>query len=537
MPRSDFAPACALLALALAAPALATDRPIILDGQFDDWVGAPTAVLDPPDVHRGAIDIGRVAVADDPHFVHFFVELGRTVNLQRLDGTLNLVIDADGDASTGSTELGLDGVDLVITFSPIDPKAPQRPGMGVGVRRFVNGAWIPLSPYDMGVAFAPTAASNRAEIRIERRTPVASAGNTAAPLLAGDRFGARLVHLDATGATIDETDSFAYVFTTPFAQWSAPVAATDPLTRPAGTTLRVLSWNVERGAMFTNPAPFSRVLTALAPDVLLLQELAEDQTAEMIREWLGANVPSAGTPWQVLVGSGGGNLRTAVAARHPLHAIPELDRMLWTDDQRRPRDVRVAAAEVLMPGVAVAGAGGGARPDPVRTLFVSIHLKCCGGATTDEELTRLEEVQAIRHALRSIVHQGGGQGVGGGRFDAVVFGGDFNLVGSFEPLEQLVEDLDLDGTNMAIAVAPQLDGRAHATWSDPGQPFTPGQLDFVLFGNATLRQLGGFALDTRDLAPAWLESNGLQIGDTGASDHWPVVVDLGFRPVARDPKS
>ncbi|HMN95309.1 MAG TPA: endonuclease/exonuclease/phosphatase family protein [Phycisphaerales bacterium] len=507
-----FALAVALLSAPAPLQGPATERPIILDGRFDDWAGVRPVLIDPPDARLGAIDIGAVKIVDDPGFVHLLVELGRTVNLQRLDGTLEILFDADGDAATGATVEGLKGIDLIVTFSPPDARNPQRPGMGVGARRWVDRAWRPISPYALGIAFAPTAASNRAEIRFGRGLPAD------APLFVGDRIGGKLIHRDAAGAIVDETDSFAFRFSSRPAPTVPPDPEVDPIRRAPGTALRVMTWNVERGAMFSNPEPFARVLRALEPDVILFQELLEEHRAEQVAGWLAQHAGEGGSPWHAVVGSGGGQLRTAVATRHPAQAVPELDRASWTDERGRRRDVRLAAAEVMIPGAAAATEETAPR---LPVLVFSVHLKCCGGARTEEELTRLEEVQAIRYAYRTVVQ--------GGRFAGVVLGGDLNLVGSFEPLEELIEGIDIDGTNKAIGVAPKLCGRMHATWSDDGQPFTPGQLDFVLYGSAALRQLGGFALDTRDLSPRWLEHHGLDAADTAASDHWPVVVDLGWR--------
>jgi endonuclease/exonuclease/phosphatase family metal-dependent hydrolase len=485
------------------APAL---PPIILDGQFDEWAAHPTVLVDPADAGRGAVDLGAVKVAHDPTSVCFFVELGRRVNLQRLDGRLVLVLDQDGDSATGDAQHGLSGADLIIVFTPPDPKAPAKPGFGVAVRRFEEGVWKEIGPYAQPVAFAPTAASRSTEICIERD----------ARTLAGESFRFALVAYTPAGEVIDRTESVTVPLSAAPASAQPPESAEDPLRRAEGAALRIVAWNVERGGLTSKPEPFARVLRALRPDVLLLTELTDKESAEVIESWLRTHLAEEGEDpqqaWEVLFGAGGGNLRTAVASRLPLKEVPALERITWSDGPDRARDLRSAVALIEV----------GER----RLLAAAIHLKCCGGMNTDEELTRLEEIQALRAALRQ-ASLAGRQPSAARLTDALVIGGDLNLVGSFEPLELLIEGLDVDGTDLAVARALQLDGRTAGTWRDPAQPFTPGILDYITFSDSSLTAQRAFVLDTRDLSEGWLRSHGLEAADTDhASDHLPVVLDL-----------
>jgi len=74
------------------------------DGDFDDWEGVTPAVLDPiGDVPAGSpVDIGGIAVQDDPRFLHFLIDLGHTVTVQGLRGSVELVLDVDADAVPGA---------------------------------------------------------------------------------------------------------------------------------------------------------------------------------------------------------------------------------------------------------------------------------------------------------------------------------------------------------------------------------------------------------------------------------------------------
>jgi endonuclease/exonuclease/phosphatase family metal-dependent hydrolase len=112
----------------------------------------------------------------------------------------------------------------------------------------------------------------------------------------------------------------------------------------------------------------------------------------------------------------------------------------------------------------------------------------------------------------------------------VVIAGDLNLVGSRRPLDLLADGLDGDGSDLAVAEAYQIDNLSNATWSNADQPFVAGRLDFLLYADTNVEPVGAFVMDTRDMAPPWLDRHGLRLDDTAsASDHLPLVVDLRWR--------
>jgi endonuclease/exonuclease/phosphatase family metal-dependent hydrolase len=451
---------------------------IVLDGRFDDWSEVPVVLADPADAPESAVDLGEIKVSHDDRFVHLLVEVRRTVNLQKMSGTLRVHLDADGNEMT----------DVVVEFSPPDD-GPGRSGRGA--RLVQPGSREPRSAYEIGLAFAPSYASDTFELRMERDRS----------FLDGERFTARLEFVDRNGETLDRTDTFAHAL--------GPIdipprrQPRDPLTRGPRTTLRVVSWNVEFGSLFARPEPFGRVLRALEPDVVFFQELMRDTTPEKLAAYLDRWLPGrGGRRWKVIVGAGGGDLRCAVAARGELAVAPGLEVIAYPDRPDR----------MILLATAVVGA-------PQRVLVASVHLRCCGSTGSFEDRTRQVEADAIRRAVRSAMADHD--------YDGVVIGGDLNLVGSRRPLELLAEGVDADGSNLAVAEAFQLDGRTNATWSDLEQPFMPGRLDFLLYSDATLDASRSFVLETRDLEPRWLKRHLLLIDDTAsAADHLPIVLDL-----------
>ncbi len=249
----------------------------------------------------------------------------------------------------------------------------------------------------------------------------------------------------------------------------------------------------------SNPASFKRILHALDPDVILLQELTEDDDPQRLAALFGAWITVEGGRWTVLRGSGGGRFTCAVASRLKLNRYAALDPLPMPD--RADRSVRVMGAELTVSGH--------------RLLVVSAHLRCCGYAGSFEDRARVVEADAIRRAIADAVTSR--------RFDGVVVGGDLNLVGSRWPLDVLAEQLDV--------IEPlQLDGRSNTTWWDIRQPFVPGRLDFMLRSDTSPAVSRSFVLDTRLVEPRWLQRHGLRARDTvEASDHMPVVVDLSWK--------
>lgn len=485
-----------------------TDSRIVLDAEFDDWSSIKPAFIDPADAAEAFIDFGEVRISHDERFVHLLIDVGREVNAQGLDGVAMIVLDVDGDAATGRNEYGLAGADIIIDLSPASSKKADEPGMGIGLRSITQIATasphdsskaLKLNPYDIGFAFAPTYAATQFEFRIQR---AASLPNTPS-LFVGNQFNGKIVFIDLQGRLADETDSFTHQLTIPAKSEVELVSpSTDPLARAPGTNLRALSWNVHEGGIFTNPQPFTRILAAIKPDVIFLQELDDKNTGEQLRAFLNAALPQPdGAGWNVIFGSGGGNLRCAVASISQMsQALPVI-----ASPERPKRSVRTAGCIVEHNGK--------------RMLVASVHLKCCGRAGGSEDIERQTEAQLIHQTITTAL--------AGGGIDGVIIAGDLNLVGSHDPIELLAANLDLDRSALAIADADQLDGLSNATWADRKTAFAPGRLDYLLFADSRMTATHSFVFDSRDLSAKCLKTHGILADDTSAtSDHLPLVVDL-----------
>ena len=314
-----------------------------------------------------------------------------------------------------------------IVFSP--------EGKGYGVTCFQGGR--EKSPYEIGVVFAPTTASTEFEVRINKPT--------AAPPI-------------------------------PFS-----------LSPSSEDTIRVISWNVKFGQLLDQKERGSRILKALNPDILLLQELDGDDTPEMLGGFLAE---ALGGSWHVYMSTGTGEMR-----HHQLRSAiaTKLESAELATKNTTPR-------KTVMVNVQVRG----------KTITcTSLHLRCCGGPDSEAEQQRREEAIQLRSAIDSV------------ESDGTIIAGDWNLVGTNQPLRTVQQD------DFSVVPALQPDGLLTATWSDTTSSFTPGRLDWMLVSNDIFKVHRCFVLDTADLESETLKTNNLRSDDTAIlSDHLPLVADL-----------
>ncbi len=134
---------------------------------------------------------------------------------------------------------------------------------------------------------------------------------------------------------------------------------------------------------------------------------------------------------------------------------------------------------------------------------------------------RLRRVEAavLRDRIRETLRGGG--------VDAVIVAGDYNLVGTPDPVDIVAAGSDTDGSGLLVAQPRRLDGLSMATWEQRGDRFTPGRLDYVLVGDAALSILRSFPFHSGDLSRRWRVHHGLDAETSPrATDHLPIITDL-----------
>jgi len=304
--------------------------------------------------------------------------------------------------------------------------------------------------------------------------------------------------------------------------------------------IRVMSFNINWDSIFSEDDPqnhefreystgeaFVRILQAVQPDVLCLQEINQRRDPAQVAGILDAALPlDAGESWNA--SSGFDNL---IAARFPL-GMQEEKRM----GLGGTIDIGHALALVDLPDAAY-------QPD---LYLVCAHFKSSGGETN----IRMRQAHADGLVAWMDDLQSEGGEVDLPEDTPIVLLGDFNVYDT-DPAYHLVTLLegdivdesrfgpdtppDWDGTALADALpSHNAAGEAFYTWRDDTQDFNPGALDHILYTDSVISLEHAFVLNTMSMSEADLAASGLQSGDvaldpdTGLFDHLPLVVDISL---------
>ena len=519
--------AWALLPTVLAACGQAESPPpvgVLVDGLFDEWTTAATIIDDPPDAPDSPVDFLSVQGLDEPGWLFLALDIGNEVTLQSLPGTVHLLLDTDAEASTGGTLYGVDGVDLVVDFSQTLEPLAERRGLGFALRVVgADGTPVAIPRHSLGLTALPTSSAPRFEIRISRR-----GASRVEP------FGARLrlaaVYSEA-GEVLDQTLIGSYRFRTSSGPPTVPSVGAR-LARAPGS-VRVAQWNVSWQDFPPRAEDFARVLAALEPDVILLDELPGDlnagqiaMTSEQLTAFFMSEPLARLGTWRFVYGESGGYQRALVAARdrdirpaepmtHVRHPVGALEALL----AGAPADLRRFLEFDDQSGPPAAGAW--VELDGQEVLFVAMDLQSRGWLGSPRDLHRRVQATTIRDHIAAALGDSGAP---------VVIGGDLNLVGSRAPLFALVRSLDVDGSDLVAVDAERLGERSLTTWRNPDDVFLPGRLDYVLVADAGLSVTNAFVFATEDLDDATLVRLGLTRGlSLQLSDHLVSVVDVRLR--------
>lgn len=454
----------------------ARPQPIVFDGSVAEW---------PTDV---------VASADQDYLYIRFTFPGERRSLQSGEYTTSVWLDLDTNPETGlrgvsPVEARRFGFDLEIQFSP---RNSQQPGPDRGTVAYVlasDGSFRKIGHAALGVAALPTHASEHFEIRLPRYLPEV-AGLPLEGLRTTGTTSGMVVEMDNTGRLLRSAEPFSVNM--PPARGAPPTfAATIPPKSRSG--VRVLSYNVRRTAPVSNPEPFARILRAVDPDVVLLQEWDEGNASDL-EAWFSQHVAGS-SPWFALRGAGQG---VAIVSRLPLRPLEPL--------------------ELTGTAGTVRALSGVVRQGTTDYAVTTVHLKCCGSIGTPEDQRRIEEAGLINAVLAAAY---------AARPPAVrVIGGDFNLVGSLEPMTVLRHALDRDGSDLSPTVPLSLGSPAALTWRNASSQFSPSRLDYFLFSDSSAMVSQAFIVDTSILSDESLAAAGLKRDDASGSDHLPIVIDI-----------
>jgi len=478
---------CTLFPILLAFPgnSEAADLRVLHDGFQDEW--PPEAEIYEDPLGDGLeVDFGSLSAASDGGSHYLLFELEEELLLQQ-DNLLRLYLDTDLDAGTGQSYGGI-GADLTWDFGDRD-----------GTFHY-DGSQTTVYHSDLDMRELPTHSSDFFELAFAAGVEPVN-GHPLFP-----EGSMRLILRDRNGGGDRLPDDGSLLVELSDGSSLAPLD-TLSLARPAGTALRLLSWNTEFGGLFDPAAEgaYERILQAAQPDLIAFQELW-DYDAQEVEDRVTELLPELG-PWHAVRIDGG----NATVSRYPV-----TQSMVVAAGYRETATV-IDTAPVL----------------GVPLLLINCHLRCCGA---DEE--RQWEADALVDFLRDAREPGGRLTLD--PLTPMILCGDFNLVGLRQQLVTIQtgeivnqgvfgpsSPPDWDGGDLADLVPRQIAAPSCYTWHDDWSSYLPGRLDFVFYTDSAVEMLGSGVVWTPEL-PAWyLAEWGLQADDApDAADHIPLYADF-----------
>ncbi|MBO6512502.1 MAG: endonuclease/exonuclease/phosphatase family protein [Phycisphaerales bacterium] len=449
---------------------------IVLDGELDDWYGQ-TGIR-----------------ADQDEVFICFESFDPAQAIQAANFTTRIRIDADDDRSTGDRQMYQmtnpehdskimlsQGVDLRIDISPAGREWGELRG-GAKLTSIESGKFTTIGHADAGFYFLPTHNAPKYEARIDR---------SKLPMLQHDGPVSIVIEHLAIGGDVLKTQSFSTTLPT----YRPDPDSNEPITPKPTQGVRVMSTNVLYSSPLKDPDPFTRIHNALDPDVVLYQEWFKT-TRDDVNDWVEEQL---GDGWRLIMP----DERSGVAIATKLKVVETVSKPLVAHRSDRPSRVVAAIVE---------------SHSQDQLIVLSIHLKCCGGAGSDEDAKRIAQAHQIRgliHELREDYPHAG-----------VVIGGDFNLVGSREPLEMMIQGIGVDEQDLVPLPTRVIGTQSMLTWTQASSSYTPGRLDWIVVDDHAWKPIRSWSLDTEELSEHVLEATGLMREDSRSSDHLPIVADL-----------
>ena len=157
-----------------------------------------------------------------------------------------------------------------------------------------------------------------------------------------------------------------------------------------------------------------------------------------------------------------------------------------------------------------------------RLIILVVHLECCGYENSPQDKIR---IQQAKHIAQFISGLQSGHLLASCRNLPIIVVGDFNLVGSYEPLRILTHEGGLTEARVA-----SLTGRSAITWRGLNDDlYAPGRLDYVTFDALRLQHAGGGIVNTEEMSQPLLRQLNLHPLDSRVSDHLLLFADFKVR--------
>ena len=464
---------------------------VIVDGDVSEWPAEENMYL-----------------YDDPHFIYAKFDLNQRRTLHRGGGPVVLALDIDNDPDTGSKLNITRGVDLEIEFDPVHEVFDQlRPS--IKARYYsTDGVITEVTPYDLQLYALPLHSSRQFELRFSRFPAFDPVGLTQVGLLSKGRMRGILLERTAQGL-LDQRTDLGELRLDPRADTPPAVGDFVIPDRPEGS-LRFVSWNVLWSEPIRTPAPYARVLKALKPDVVMIQEWRRRAIDPgTLVKWFEDYVDDTAT-WTAVVSHGQG---VVTVVRTEPSAVSTRWSRLFADTRNKESTlpIRQVAAAIDFPIA------------PVNVF--NLHLTEGGHFQSPEDDTRLLEAGVINMLIQKLDE----------RHPAAitVAGGSLFVEGNPNVLERLLRDTDPDGGTLVAAPTTVLGTDIPYTFGRPREGSSLRRIDYLFYNQRNARLQNAFVLDTTRYSPEALAQYGLDPEDTQTSQHLPLVVDL--KPILAKP--
>jgi len=455
-----------------------TER-ILLDGYFQDWEQTGTAFSDSKNDGKFGFDYNQLKIFNDDNYLYINFDLGLEINLQETNDVV-FYLDADDNPATGYVFDGI-GAEMIFRFG-------ERKG---AFYRNTNSYNIKHS--DIGLVTLPSVSSDRFELCIRKNASVSGfqlfSGYSMRMILVqdvpnGDKFP------DGPGGITYSWQQNQFV---PLPAYS--------IKKVADTDFRIMTQNVLTDDLFSKTSYFNRLINAIQPDIIAFQEIYDHtaaQTRELIQQFTGGT-------WYA---------------------------------QKQGTDIILVSRYPILESHFISGNGAFlVETNEGKILVVNAHLPCC-----DNDSGRQDEVDAIMAFIRDA--KNGNSSLQLDQNTPIIITGDMNFVGKSRQLRTYLEgDIqneftygvdflpDWDNTTLKDAVLYTTASPMAVTWSSSGSSYFPGRLDYMIYTDAVLNRLNGFALQTANLPQDSLNAYLVLANDSNnASDHFAVVADFKFGP-------
>ena len=469
------------LALSICLP-VSGDDPVIIDGQFMEWNDSHLEWIGPAG-DSNAIDFLKLWIRDEAQRLYIAVEASEDFDLSE-NNDVTLLLDTDNNAATG---LASEGIGAEIRFL-----LGQRTGSFYPSPTTNPNSGIQIWHSDISFEAAPTVTSTTFEISIDLEARIKDI-----ELFTGSSFA--MVMNEPNGNRIPilgEGIEFQ------LGNSSEPPAVDSDFEKDLQSDIRLVSWNVKFDTIFEDDESpkFERILTAIQPDVINFQEIYNNSTNEvrdLVEDWLTLSQGD----WYAA-----GNNDCKTVSKFPI---------LYSQALSGNLAVLLDTTSVLK-----------------RTLLIiNAHTPCCGN---DEG--RQEEIDEMLQLVRE-VREGSHSNIPSDC--ALQITGDLNLVGLAQQLESLIDgniinedlygpdvNMDVDGSDLLDTLPTHTQQRTTYTWRNDFSSFWPGRLDCSVISDSVLELGRSFVIETRSMSAERLAQYQLDILDSSASDHLPLVTDV-----------